>query len=117
VPRLPGRRTVLIGLAVVAIVPVHRLLPPIGSYSPEALSHSLMGEIHGDTAASHCWREGRRVYTCSASEGSDEASYRVTTDGRCWKARRTSGYTYSTHARGCVGWRDQLRLFDRIVDR
>lgn len=104
-------------------------LPAVGSVSPRALNYSVTKKAGGSVIASvgPCRRSGERdkrggerVYRCSVSDsgGSGGATYVVKVDGRCWKARRLGKGGFDGELRrradGCVRWRDQLRLFDRI---
>ena len=96
-------------------------LPAIGSFSPKALNYSVTKKAGGSvlTTTSPCRRARKRVYRCSVSDsgGSGGATYVVTLVGRCWKAHRDGGGfegQLKRHAKGCVRWRDQLRLVDRI---
>jgi hypothetical protein len=105
-------------------------LPAIGSFSTRALSYSVTKEAGGSVIAgpaSPCRRtegrgnrNGERRYRCSIGDsgGSGGAMYTVRVEGRCWKARRVRDFGFEGELKrrveGCVRWRDQLRLFDRI---
>lgn len=98
-------------------------MPAIGSPSPAALHYSVAREVGGSVLASggtRCRRARERVFRCSVSDasGSGGAVYVVRRDGRCWRARRTNAgggeRELKKRATGCVKWRDQIRLADRI---
>ena len=104
-----------LGVALVAFVLAYLYLPPIGSYSPRALSYSLTLRLGGATDFSHCERRGKHVYACAVSNGSGGSSFRVRTHGRCWSARRTMGGDLKPRVKGCVRWRDQLRIWEHLA--
>ena len=98
-------------------------LPALGDFSPRALNYSVTKKAGGSVLAgpiSPCRKARKRVFRCSVSDsgGSGGATYVVTVDGHCWKARRVGAGGFegdlARRIEGCVKWRDQLRLADRI---
>jgi hypothetical protein len=108
--------TLALGLALIAFVLAYRFMPPIGSVSAKALSYSMALHFDGaDIGSSNCHRQAERSFTCSVSNGSGGDQYRVTLHGRCWTATRAGGSArYGARAHGCVRWRDQLRIWQRL---
>ena len=102
-----------IGAIVVVVVGLVQIFTtPPSPPSAEELAYSVTQEIGGTTllGVEPCRRSGA-AWRCSVEdrEGSGNAvEYRVTVDGRCWRARGKGG-----SFAGCVGDLDELRLFDR----
>jgi hypothetical protein len=103
------------------------LLPAIGSPSGDALQYSLTRNAGGSLVLGgvyDCERRSSAIQVCDISDAhnSGKGRYRVRMDGRrCYHARKFSpdaweeGPPHLEHrVSGCVKWRDQLRLMDRL---
>jgi len=95
-------------------------LPAIGPVSGDALSYSVTRKLGGSVTlgVSPC-RDRGDVLICEVPDASNSgsATYRVRRDGRCWKAlkvRPGEEVPLPKRSSGCVRFRDQLRLFDRL---
>ena len=102
------------------------LMPAVGSFSDEALHYSVSRQVGGSLLSGgeiyECRRRSQRLWSCEVEDpgGSGSAVYEVRRSGRrCWSARDTgrSGteQPLPTRADGCVGLRDQARVFYRIL--
>jgi hypothetical protein len=97
------------------------LLPSIGAVSRDALNYSVTREVGGSVAlgVSPC-RERQDAWRCEVQDASNSGSavYRVRRDGRCWTAVKVRSFgeevPLAPRASGCVDFRDQLRLLDRL---
>jgi hypothetical protein len=100
-------------------------LPAIGTPSDEALAYSLTRNADGSVlGVSGCQERPAGVQICNVSDTSNSGSgrYRVRMDGRrCYHARKTSPDSWEEsrphlkrEVSGCVQWRDQVRVMDRI---
>ncbi len=115
----------LVGFALLLVLALPVLafsfLPAVGSPSAQALNYSVTREVDGSVTlgVSACDR-GQDVWVCEVYDESNSgsATYRVRLDGSCWTAVKTGGFGEEVplpqRASGCVRFRDQLRLFDRI---
>jgi hypothetical protein len=102
-------------------------LPAIGSPSDDSLRYSLMRKaggsmLMGDFYTCEKRQSGMRVCEVPDIQNSGFARYRVQTDGRCWHARKVSPDNWEDqsqpmkrHVSGCVQFRDQVRLFERVL--
>jgi hypothetical protein len=110
---------VLLGTPIAAFL----WLPAIGDPSPEALQYSVAREVGANMAfeGDTCRRVEPFRWRCGVldRQASGTVVYRVTLDGRCWQAvkRRNGeeGKPLAKRASGCVRWRDQLRLYQRVL--
>jgi hypothetical protein len=111
-------------LSLVVTLLVFLFLPAIGGASRAALSYSVTREVGaGVVFGSHgCFRAKGPGWRCHV-EGSQGSSstvyYRVTMDGdHCWQAIKTTRHEDAAprkpRASGCVKFRDQLRLGERL---
>jgi hypothetical protein len=113
-------------LAIAALPAAFFWLPAIGTPSNDALQYSLARTVGSDLVVNiyDCRERSESVRVCEVSDasGSGFARYRVRMDGRrCWRAVKTTSNRYEEgsdyldlRAHGCVGFREQIRLFDRI---
>jgi hypothetical protein len=96
---------------------VYLLLPAVGSPSNAALASSLEWHV-GLSPEGPCESLAETVHRCGVwdSEGSGVVYYRVTVEGRCWKAREVAPLDPEAKPRaaGCVTLHDQVRLLDRL---
>ena len=116
------------GIASLVLLAVSFLwLPAIGSPSSRALQYSLTRNAGGSLLLGgglyDCRRRPSAVWICEVPDisNSGTARYRVLMHGRrCWHARKVSpdkweeGPPLERHVSGCVKWRDQVRLMDRV---
>ena len=112
--------------SLVLLLAAFLFLPAIGAPSDEALAYSLTQEAGGSVllGVSGCQERPAGVQICNVSDTSNSGSgrYRVRMDGgRCYHARKTSpdsweegGPHLKREVNGCVRWRDQVRIMDRI---
>jgi hypothetical protein len=110
----------------VGFVAAFMWLPAIGSPSEDALQYSLSRRAGGGVLMATiygCERRAPELQICEVPDanGSGSATYRVRLDGRCWDAHKISpnhreeGPPFlARRVSGCVEFRDQVRLFDRI---
>jgi hypothetical protein len=118
--RLLLRMGLVLAILLVLLGGAFVYLPAVGSYSRQALNYSVSKRVGGSViGVGPCRKQARHRFRCQVadSEGSGGATYQVTVDGRCWKARMAHDYGHEgkleRRANGCLKWRDQLRLFDR----
>ena len=119
--RLLLRMGLVLALLLVLAAGAFVFLPAVGSFSREALNYSVSKRVGGSVVVGvdPCRRQARDRFRCEVADksGSGGASYLVTVNGRCWKARRLGRARFegelARRKSGCVKWRDQLRLFDR----
>jgi hypothetical protein len=114
------RLALLVGLCVLLIPALDFLYLTVGPVSGSALNYSVTRQVGGSVALGvpEC-RDRQGVWVCEVPDASNSgsATYRVRRDGRCWTALRIrSGaeFPLPRRASGCLSFRDQLRLFDRI---
>lgn len=96
--------------------------PAVGPVSKEALYWSVAGDVGGTSllGSRGCRLRRGTEWRCAIldGQGSGTADYVVWLDGDCWRARRTSAESFegqmAERASGCVKFRDQLRLLDRV---
>jgi len=91
-------------LAVLAVVIPARLF----GVSGKALEYSMFR--HVDSA--DCHRLGPSRWRCDVFDGQESLTYNYTvvvSPSGCWKARAAG----SRRERGCIGFRDYVRLLDR----
>ena len=113
-------------LGIAALPAAFFWLPAIGGPSNDALQYSVAREVGGGLLVNifECQDRSASVRICEVSDasGSGSARYRVQMEGRrCWHALKITPNTYEEsrpyldrRATGCVGFRDQIRFFDRI---
>ena len=101
-------------------------LPALGAPSDEALTYSLTHKAGGSVflGVSGCQERPSGVQICNVSDTSNSGygRYQVRMDGRrCYHARKTSpdsweegGPHLKREVSGCVKWRDQVRIMDRV---
>jgi hypothetical protein len=85
--------------------------------SAKSLANSVERETGSGGVAGRCSKREDDRWRCTAADpqGSGSASYEVTADGGCWRARRSSpeGYTETPmprRAEGCTRLRDRYPL-------
>jgi hypothetical protein len=81
--------------------------------SPKSLSHSVTRTAKG-LEAPPCRQVQQRAWRCTVGDVSGGGTrYAVRTDGHCWDAHRTrlGGEASPARIHGCVGLRDQLRIW------
>jgi hypothetical protein len=114
------RLALLVGLCVLLIPALDFLYLTFGPISGEALNYSVTRQVGGSVALGvpEC-RDRQDVWVCEVPDASNSgsATYRVRRDGRCWTAQKLAAdeeIPLPPRASGCLSFRDQLRLFDRI---
>jgi hypothetical protein len=101
--------------AVATAVAAYLLVPmPL---TAKSLKNSLERESGSAGIGGECSRRGGERWRCDVTDGqgSGTASYKVTADGRCWRARRTSSSHFTetpmpARPGGCTRLRDQYPL-------
>jgi hypothetical protein len=116
----PGVRLVLtvagcLAGALAAVVAAY-LFAPVPT-SPGALHNSVERETGSAGFAGNCSRAGPSRWRCEVTDGqgSGSATYEVTTDGSCWRGRRTSADSAAeapmpTRVAGCTRLQDRYPL-------
>src|SRR4051794_39790161 len=85
-------------ILVVVLVGVYFFAPAIGDVNGKTLHRGVVSGVGGpaDIGSKRCSKRGSVTWRCRiyAKGGSDPATYSVRMrDGRCWSARRASGFT------------------------
>jgi hypothetical protein len=88
---------------------------------PRDLAYSVGRHAGSPSSDGRCVRHDRE-WRCPAADqsSSESADYEVRLDGRCWSADRIGPRPDATegglHDRvtGCVGFRDHVRIFERV---
>jgi hypothetical protein len=110
-------RVLVVGALVLLAAALAGYLAVRGRVTEKSLAYSVARKGGEVTLLEPCRRRRDDAWRCSVSDdgGSSSTAYSVRVDGRCWHARAQASAESPRRLSGCVGLRDQIRLFDRLL--